>query len=286
VEVCRRLHPAERRPSHRARAHRSALLLALALGPALGGCAKAAPVRSPVAATLAEEALALAARDDAASLERADRLLADAAGQDPLLYPARADRALVGFLVAAARRDEAALLPKGDALARSARELREQALDALRPLVREHPRDASVARALAVYYGLDGRPAETAELAASARAAGPDAWVDFAELAAGLAGARPEADVPRVAAFAASHPGLLRARMTLARLQADAGETDAALATLDALLAANPDHDRARELKARLLAPPAARVVVVPAPSDAPPPRPWSTLPRKPASAR
>jgi tetratricopeptide (TPR) repeat protein len=258
------------------------ILLALALAAPLAACAGKAPAPVPGAASLREEALALALRDDAASLERAARLLEEAARLDPRFYPARADRALVLLLVAAARRDEAARLPDGEALARSARELREQALDALRPLVKVYPRDAAVARALAVYYGLDGRVAETAELAARVRAAGgPDPWTDLAELAAGLAAARPEAAIPRLAAFAASHPGVLRARMMQARLQLDAGQTDGALATLDEVLAANPDHERARELKASLLAPPAARVVVVPAPPDAPPPRPWGILPRK-----
>ncbi len=260
-------------------------LLALALLPVLAGSATAPPVPDAGAASLRAEALALAPRDDVASLGRADRLLAEAAQKDPSLYQALADRALVAFLVAAARRDEAARLPDGDALARNGRELREQALDSLRPLLREHPRDPSVARALAVYYGLDGREVETAAFAATARAAGgSDPWLDFAELAAGLADARPEAAISRLAAFSESHPRLLRALMMLARFQLDAGQTDGALAVLDALLAANPEHDGALDLKARLLAPPAVNLVVVPAPSDAPLPRPWSTLPRKPSS--
>jgi tetratricopeptide (TPR) repeat protein len=258
------------------------LSLLLALAPALAACARTTPAPVPGAASLREEGLALALRDDSASLDRATLLLEEAARLDPRLYSARADRALVGLLVAAARRDQAARLPDGDALARSARELREQALDSLRPLVREHPRDPAVARALAVYYGLDGRAAESAELAARARAAGgPDPWADLAELAGGLEGTPPETAGLRLAAFASSHPELLRARMMQARLQLDAGETDGALATLDEILAANPDHDRARDLKASLLAPPAARMVVVPAPPDAPPARAWGTLPRK-----
>jgi len=258
------------------------LFLALALAPILAGCPRTAPAPVPGAASLREEGLALARRDASASLDRADQVLEEAARLDPRLHAARADRALVLLLVAAARRDEAARLQDGDALAVSARALREQALDALRPLVREHPLDPAVARALAVYYGLDGRAAESAELAARARAAGgPDPWADLAELAGGLEGARPETAIPRLAAFSASHPGLLRARMMQARLQLDAGQTDGALATLDEVLAANPDHDRARDLKASLLAPPAARMVVVPAPPDAPPTRAWGTLPRK-----
>jgi tetratricopeptide (TPR) repeat protein len=275
------------RPGKRSEAALGGLLLSLALAAPLLACAGKAPPPSPVAASLREEGLALAPRDDTASLERAASLLEEAARQDPRLYPARADRALVLFLSAAALRDAAARAPDGDALARSGRELREQALDSLRPLVKEHPGDAAVARALAVYYGLDGRLAEAAELAARARAAGgADALLDLAELAAGLAGAPPEAAIPRLAAFAASHPGVLRARMMLARLQLDTGQTDGALATLEEVLAANPDHDRASDLKASLLAPPAARMVVVPSPTDAPPPRAWGTLPRKPARTR
>jgi len=235
------------------------------------------------AASLAREGLALLPWDDSASLERAEELMQAALRADPQFYQARADRALVGLLVAAARRDEAARLEpaEGDALRRSGRELRDRALDELRPLLREHGQDAAVVRALAVYYGLDGNAAQTARLVTQARAMGSDPWIDFAELAADLPNGSRDATVSRLAAFTASHPGLLRAHMMLVRAQLDRSRADESLGTLDQILAANPRHDLALRLKASILSPPPARVASVPAPPDVPPPRKPGLLPRK-----
>ncbi len=231
--------------------------------------------------SLREQGLALFARDDGASMERTVELLDEALRVDARLHQARADRALVELLVAAARRDEAARLASGEGLMQIGRDLRERALEELRPLVREHAGDLAVVRALAVYYGLEGSGAQTAKLVERARAArSSDPWLDFAELAADLRGS-PDTAVTRLAAFAASHPELLRARMMLARAQLDLSRRDDALATLDQLLAANPDHDGAQQLKATILSPPPARVAVVPVPGDAPPPQPPGNLPRK-----
>ncbi len=229
-----------------------------------------------------EEALALMARDDEAGLERAAALLEEAARLEPRLHEARADRAMVELLVAAARRDEATRLDDGAALMGSGRNLRERALDELRPLVRAHPADAAVVRALAVYYGLDGSAAQAARLVGQARAAGSaDPWIDFAELAARAGGMSRAESVPLLATFVASHPALVRPRMMLASALFDLGRTGEALAALDDLLAASPDHARAKRLKAAILSPPPARMEVRPAPMDAPPPRPPGLLPRK-----
>lgn len=270
----------------RPRSFRGLLLLAaLGLAPVPG--AGTPPPHDPRAAGLEEEALKLAARDDAASLERALKLLDEAGQVEPRFYPARADRALVGFLRAAARREEGRGLESGEAHMQDARELRERALERLRPLVSEHPSDPAVVRALALYYGLDGHAAQTRRLVKEARAAGgPDAWIDLAEMAARLREATPEAAIPQLAAFAAVHPQMMRVRMMLARRQLELGRAEDALSTLDELLAANPEHDRAKELKASILSPPPARLTVVPTPPDAPPPQPAGYLPRKPSTAR
>jgi predicted Zn-dependent protease len=235
------------------------------------------------AARLQAQGLAVAARDDAASLERALGLLDEASRVEPGLYQARADRALVALLVAAARREEAVRLASGDALMQSGRDLRERALDELRPLVREHAGDPAVVRALAVYYGLDGDATQTARLVERARSEGnQDPWIDFAEEAAAVRNASPDAVVPRLAAFAASHPEVLRARVMLARTQLDLSRTDDALLTLDEILAANPGHDVAQELKALTLSPPPASVTVVPpVPQDGPTPHPTGYLPHR-----
>jgi hypothetical protein len=74
--------------------------------------------------------------------------------------------------------------------------------------------------------------------------------------------------------------------MMLARALLDLGRAGEALAALDDLLAASPDHARAKRLKAAILAPPPARMEVRPAPMDAPPPRPQGLLPRKPSGGR
>jgi hypothetical protein len=256
------------------------LLLVLALSCA-GAERKGDPARSR-AATLSTEGLALVSRDDAASLDRAAELFRESLRADPGFIQARADLALVELLASAARRDEGARLASadGDALMRSGRELRERALDELRPLVRDHPRAPAVARALAVYYGLEGNAPMTAKLVAQARALGNDPWIDFAELASEIRNGDPDSAVPRLAAFASSHPSLLRARMMLARTLLDHSRTDESLRELDDLLAANPRHELALRLKSRILSPPAP-LAAVPVPSEAPPPQKPGYLPRK-----
>jgi tetratricopeptide (TPR) repeat protein len=262
---------------------RPLLAPALALGLACAGPAQGeAPSRGAAAARV-EQGLALVARDDGASVQRAAELFQEALREDPTLYQARAHRAFLDLLVAGAKRDEASRLApaEGDPLMQSGRDLRERALDELRPLVREHGHDPAVVRALAVYYGLDGNGPQTAKLVAQARARGSEPWIDFAELAADLRNGDPEAAVTRLAAFASSHPGLLRARMMLARAQLDRSLTEDALRTLDELLAANPRHEQALRLKAHVLSPPPARRVTVPVLQEAPPPQRPGHLPRK-----
>lgn len=260
--------------------------LAAALVLAAAGPEPAATPASLAAARL-DEAMALAARDGEADLARAAALLEEAGRADPRLDQARADHALVELLEAAARRDEATRLADGAALLQSGRELRERALDELRPLVRARPADPAVVRALAIYYGLDGNLPETSRLAARLRATGAaDPWIDLAEVAARAGAAGREEAAPILSAFVASHPALVRPRMMLARTLHDLGHDEAALAALDEILGMSPDHARAKRLKALILSPPPAQVEFRPAPDDAPPPQPSGLLPRKPSGGR
>ncbi|HEY6106920.1 MAG TPA: tetratricopeptide repeat protein, partial [Anaeromyxobacteraceae bacterium] len=91
--------------------------------------------------------------------------------------------------------------------------------------------------------------------------------------------------VTRLAPLAAAHPDLLRARMLLARAQADLGRTEAAVTTLDGVLEANAGHERARGMKERLLEPPPVQPLRPEVPPRAPPPGQPGSLPRKPAAA-
>ncbi|HEU4383634.1 MAG TPA: tetratricopeptide repeat protein [Anaeromyxobacteraceae bacterium] len=263
------------------------LAVAMLVAAAPAAAAPAVPVPGERASALRGEAMELLALDDEAGLARAAALLEEAERVDPALWQARADRALVELLDAAAHRDEATRLADGAALMQGGRDLRERALDRLRPLARAHPDDAAVVRALAVYAGLDGNHADAARLVARARAAGTaDAWIDFAEVAARAGAAGRAGSAPVLEAFVASHPRLGRPRMMLARTLFDLGHTEAALAALDELLLLSPEHARAKRLKADILSPPAGQVVFQPAPDDAPPTRPLGLLPRKPKDGR
>jgi len=166
-----------------------------------------------------------------------------------------------------------------------ARALRDEALAMLRPLGASDPGRPEVARALALYHALDGDPVQASRLAPRPKEGeAPDAWSTVALATAALRGpggtARARETVPSLEGLLAVRPELLRARLTLAQALAAAGRRDDAVAALDAILAANPMHDRARAYKAELLAPPPVALVPVQAPARAPPPRPAGYLPR------
>ncbi len=259
-------------------------------------------------------------RDDARDLEEAARIMAEAAGRDPRLFQARAGRALALTLLAADEREragelEASLQALGaershleteaaegwrerqaevvgrmDALeaeigptrARAA-QLDAQASAELEGLRSLHGDDPAVAGALAVRHAFRGDREQASRAIRDARAAGrSDPWLDLAEGASDLldAGSRRQA-MARLSSLAAAHPGLLRARMLLARAQADSGDTDAAVAALDGVLAANPGHERARRMKERLLGPPPAEPLRPEVTRQSPPPGREGPLPRK-----
>jgi len=247
-------------------------LLGLALGGA--GGVEAEP--------LAAEVLALAARGDLVSLEQAVALVPEPLRTDPEFRSAAAGLVMAGLLAAASLREASAASPGGGEGLLAARALREEALEELRPLVRTHPDDPAVLRALAVYLGLGGNALELEAVARAARQGGAaDPWIEFAEMSAATRGRPPgEAEV-LLAGFIGSHPGILPARMSLVRARLALGRREDALATLDALLAAHPDHYAAKALKAELLGPPPASLVVPVAPAGVPPPSRPGRLPRK-----
>jgi len=250
-------------------------LLALALG----GAGSAEPD------ALAGEVLALAARGDPASLERAAALVPAPLLGDPEFRAAAANRALARLLAAASLREASAASPDGAEGLLAARALREEALEELRPLVRAHPDDRAVVRALAVYLGLGGNTAELEAVARDARRGDAvDPWLDFAEVSGDLRGRSPAAAEPVLAAFATSHAGIHPPRLSLARVRLALGNRDGALAAIDELLELDPDHRTAQELKASLLAPPPVETRAPVVPATAPPPSAPGRLPRKPAA--
>jgi tetratricopeptide (TPR) repeat protein len=235
---------------------------------------------------LAREVLALSASGDPARLERASAAVPEALRADPAFRSAAAGRALARFLSAADLREASAASPEGGPGLRQARSDREEALEELRPLVQEAPDDPDVLRSLSVYYGLEGRPEEVGRLIerTPARAAA-DPWFVFAAMAAAVRGRPPAEAEPLLAAFVAAHPGIHPPRMSLARVRLARGDLQGAVGALDDLLALDADHQAAKELKARLLAPPPVERLAPVVPSTVPPPSRPGWLPRKKAKA-
>ena len=164
------------------------------------------------------------------------------------------------------------------------RALKEEAIGLLRPLARERASGVAAARALAFYYALDGELDRATKAARAVSGGAEDPWSVVALATADLrqadAATRTDGAVAALERVVAAHPEMLRARLTLARALSAAGRRDAAVAALDAILASNGAHERAKALKAELLAPPPAEVAVVPAPPAAPPSGRPGNLPR------
>ena len=231
---------------------------------------------------LAREVLALSASGDPARLVRASTAVPEAVRADPAFRGAAAGRVLALLLAAADLREASAASPEGGPGLLQARRDREAALEELRPLVQQAPDDPDVLRSLSVYYGLDGRPEEVARLVGRAPAStAADPWLGFAAMAAAVRGRAPSEAEPLLSAFVAAHPGIHPPRMSLARARLAQGDHDGAVGALDELLVADPDHMAAKELKARLLAPPPVDRMAPVVPSTAPPPSAPGWLPRK-----
>ncbi|HET8723948.1 MAG TPA: tetratricopeptide repeat protein [Anaeromyxobacteraceae bacterium] len=235
-------------------------------------------------AALAARVLSLASTGDPERIEEALAAVPDALRSDPAWRAAAAGRVVARLVGAAQLREGAALSPDGAPALAAARVARETALGELRPLVREAPDDAEVLRALAVYYGAEGRPEETAKASALASAAGltRDDWLDWAALVASTRGLPPAEAEPLLDDFLAGHPAIPAPWLSLARVRLAQGNRDGALAALDALLARVPDHRSAQALKQELLAPPPVAPVVPSVPGGPPPRTAPGYLPRKP----
>jgi predicted Zn finger-like uncharacterized protein len=152
----------------------------------------------------------------------------------------------------------------------AARTLTERAYGALKTEAAARGGDVAVVRALCVHFAAAGDREQALRFVRSAGAAAErDPWIQLAE---GWVDAREEGrearerGVAKLAALAASHPEIVRARFLLARAQAALGKREAAAATLDALLAANPRHRRAARLRSELVGGAQARPAGLPAP--------------------
>jgi hypothetical protein len=256
---------------------------------------------APEAVSLHGEADGLLLRDDRSSLERAVARYAAAAAIAPSYASARADEALALLLLsddaadearpaeerfraleAERSREEKEAAPgwssrRADIVARMrvaqadsqplrdrSRELKGQALALLRAVARESPNGLEAARALALYYALDGDVERAVQ--AAGRVDG-DPWkavaVAAAELRRGDSSRRDES-IASLERVATAHPEILRARLMLARALAASARRDEAVTVLDGILTANAEHERARAFKAEVLALPAAAVTPVP----------------------
>jgi predicted Zn finger-like uncharacterized protein len=289
-----------------------ALLLALGLlGAWLAWREKVAsrpvPVQTavdPAAARVRQDGLALLARDDAASLEKAASLLDEAVRKEKSA-PAHADRALALALLSQEARDEAdrlsgraravidersaaeavqdqarvrALTAEVDGLQAGVAPARERTgrlasearaeLDTIAP---ERQREPIVLRARAMTLVASGQRAEAARIARDAKGLVQDPWLDLAGVLADLpenAGADEHARaLDRLEKLAQAHPEIVRARFLAARIRAGMGDLDGALAGLDAVLTANPDHLEAKRLRTEIAAQAAPPPEVPPPPT-------------------
>jgi hypothetical protein len=177
-----------------------------------------------------------------------------------------------------------ALQGEAEPLRERARTLREEAFAILKALAVSSADAEGTGRTLALYHALDGDVTQAARLAPRPAGDAPrDPWGSLALATAAVRsreGQGREEAVRALAELAATHPELLRVRLTLAQGLALGGQRDAAVRTLDQVLTENPAHERAKAYKAELLAPPPVALVPVPAPPGAPPARPPGNLPR------
>lgn len=138
-------------------------------------------------------------------------------------------------------------------------ELSGSARQTLQRLEAEKVAALEVARALALQHAAAGeRDAAERQLATGRARSTDDAWLGLAEAVLdvrALDRAGRERGVAELSALAARHPELLRARYLLAAAQASLGRRGEAQAALDAILAANPRHERAEALRAELARP-------------------------------
>ena len=246
----------------------------------------------PVAAQRSREGQELMLRDDRRSLTLAVVAFDDAARLDDGSVDRRADRVaaralLIGLVEReaagierrlAARQAEktgraatagppppgvdeqlAALRSQRETALAQLRELEALASAELAPLLRRDASRPPVQRAHALLDAFGSDPARAAQAVLRDRPArGKDPWIDLAAGAGETRAVSPELraeGMARLEQLVKAHPEFLRARLVLAEALSRAGRVEAALASLDALLAANKAHDDARALRDELAAP-------------------------------
>ncbi|HYV66363.1 MAG TPA: MJ0042-type zinc finger domain-containing protein [Myxococcales bacterium] len=212
----------------------------------------------------ADQAMEALLLDDDKSLERAAALFAEAAQ----LRPAQADRALALLLRGSAQQDLAerlealsrtdpAVAAEREGLLREGARLVQEGSAAAQAAVDEAPEEVPALRAMALASALtSGSPARWLEPAM--RKAPDDALLQLARAEAALAGGRAGDARERALSFfeaaRTAQPRLLRARVDAAALALDLRDLAAARQGLQAVVEANPRHERATRLLS--LAPP------------------------------
>lgn len=264
------------------------LVAALAVGAVVLGWRAWSRRSDPLAARRSGEGQALVLRDDRRSLTEAVVAFDDAARLDDGSVDRRAERVaaralLIGLVGGEASRIEARLAAKQAEKARGSvdvgradeqvaalrgqretalaqvRELEAVASGELAPLLRHDAERPPVQRARALLDAFGSDPSRAAQAVVRDRPArGRDPWIDLAVGAGETRAVSPELraeGVARLEQIVKAHPEILRARLVLAEALARAGRVEAALASLDALLAANKAHADARALRDELVAP-------------------------------
>jgi predicted Zn finger-like uncharacterized protein len=156
-----------------------------------------------------------------------------------------------------------------------ARSLGAAAAQALKHLQPEQGDAPELARALAAYYALGADREHAIAVVRAARERAPaDLWLDLVEGwldARDHDGAARRRALVQLGALSSAHPELLRARYLLATVQGRLGRRSEAIATLDALLAANGHHEGAKRLRDELVLPPPPPAPPAPAAAPAAP---------------
>ena len=207
-------------------------------------------------------AIELALRDDLSSLEQARARLDEVLRSVPRLHAARADLALVELLLAGALYEQAEDVggARGAELHERGKAHAERGMAALEELERGDLAPGEVARARTVAAALGQDRVQVKRLATAARGQLPnDPLVEAAECSAEIRSgdrASRERAIGSLSLLVARRPDVIRARYLLARGQFLSGRRAEALATTEALLKANPNHEAALALRETLTRPP------------------------------
>jgi len=190
-------------------------------------------------------------RDDTRSLQEATRLFTEAARAAPGRALPEAQRAFALLLHGSAQKDMAARVsgPQREVEARVATRLLQQGTAAAKQAIADEKDDPVALRAMAMADALAGAAEEAKAHADQAERAAPgNPWALYAQAAAAISAKSPERAIQALSAARRAEPRLLRADVDLAAISLDKGDRQGARELLQRVLAANPDHDRARHL--------------------------------------